>query len=90
MPFFALVVIGLIAAWIFKIAVEESAHGPDLTLLGVLPMVAIPVSFGYCIARYRIMQIEALINRSLRYNLLTSLVILLYLICVLGLGALVL
>jgi sigma-B regulation protein RsbU (phosphoserine phosphatase) len=74
----------------FKIGLEELITNRELHLIGLLPMLAIPVSFGYCIARYRIMQVEVLLKSSLRYSLLTGLILLAYLFLVLGLGGLVL
>jgi len=64
--------------------------GDTLAFIGTVPMIAVPLSFSYCIARYRVMQIEVLLKRSLVYSLLTGGLFLLYLGCVLGLGALLL
>lgn len=64
---------------IFKIGMEELGFHADLARYGVLPLVAIPVSFGYCVARYQVMQIDILLKRSLSYALLTGLVWISYL-----------
>ncbi len=58
----------------------------DVAFLGIAPMIAVPLSFAYSIARYRVMQIEWLLRRSLLYNLLSGLVLAVYLALVLGLG----
>jgi serine phosphatase RsbU (regulator of sigma subunit) len=59
---------------VFKIGMEELGFHADLARFGVLPLAAIPVSFGYCVARYRVMQIDFLLKKSLSYALLTGLV----------------
>ena len=64
---------------VFKIGLEELTANAQLAHLGVVPLLAIPTCFGYCIARYRIMQIDLLLRRSLVYSLLTGFVMLAYL-----------
>jgi hypothetical protein len=64
--------------------------GDTLAFIGTVPMIAVPLSFSYCIARYRVMQIEVLLKRSLVYSLLTGGLFLFYQGIVLGLGALLL
>jgi sigma-B regulation protein RsbU (phosphoserine phosphatase) len=81
---------GVLPFLIFKIGLEEFSAEAQWTQLGVVPLVAIPISFGYCIARYRVMQIEFLLRRSLLYSLTTGAIILAYLALVLGLGGIVL
>ncbi|MFH1845608.1 MAG: SpoIIE family protein phosphatase [bacterium] len=81
---------GVVPFLIIKVGLEELIPGPTVNTLGMLPLLAIPVSFGYCIARYRIMQIEVLLKRSLVYSLLTGTVLISYLALILGLGSLVL
>ena len=81
---------GVLPFLVFKIGLEQLTSNQNLATLGMLPLLAIPVSFGYCIARYRILQIELLFRRSPLYTALTGGVLLLYLALVLGLGGLVL
>ncbi len=57
---------------IFKIGMEELTFQPALARLGVVPLAAIPISFGYCVARYRVLQIDLLLKKSLSYALLTA------------------
>ena len=64
---------------VFKIGLEELGFYPELARFGVVPLVAIPVSFGYCVARYRVLQIDFLLKKSLSYGLLTGGVWILYL-----------
>lgn len=59
---------------VFKIGMEELGFHTNLAKFGIIPLAAIPVSFGYCVARYRVMQIDLLLKRSLSYALLTTLV----------------
>jgi len=52
------------------------------------PLIAIPLSFGYGIARYRVMEIEVLLKRRLVYFTLTASVMVAYFALVLFLGIL--
>lgn len=56
---------------VFKIGLEELSYQPGLARLGAVPLAALPISFGYCVARYRILQIDLLIKRNLAYGALT-------------------
>ena len=58
----------------------------NIAFLGTAPLIAIPLSFGYGIARYRVMQIEVLLKRRLIYFSLTGAVMLTYFLMILGLG----
>ena len=42
--------------------------------INALPLAAIPISFGYCVARYQVLQIDVLLKRNLSYALLSALV----------------
>ncbi len=57
---------------IFKIGMEELTFQPALARLGVVPLAAIPISFGYCVARYQVLQIDLLLKKSLSYAMLTA------------------
>ena len=59
---------------VFKIGLEELSFRTGLTRLGALPLAAIPISFGYCVARYQVLEIDVLLKRNLAYGLLTSLI----------------
>ncbi len=59
---------------IFKIGLEELNFQTGLTRLGAVPLVAIPISFGYCVARYQVLQIDLLLKRNLAYGLITGLI----------------
>jgi sigma-B regulation protein RsbU (phosphoserine phosphatase) len=56
-----------------------------LTAVFIL-MAFFPIAFGYAIMRYGLMDIEIIIRKSLTYSLVTSAVILSYLVLVVGLG----
>ena len=64
---------------IFKIGLEELTFKTGLTRLGAVPLAAIPISFGYCVARYQVMQIDLLMKRNLAYGLLSGLIWISYL-----------
>ena len=59
---------------IFKIGLEELTFQTGLTRLGAVPLAAIPISFGYCVARYQVLQIDLLMKRTLAYGLLAGLI----------------
>lgn len=81
--------VGILPFLTFTVLPGDRA-GDTLAFLGTVPMIAVPLSFGYCIARYRVMQIEVLLKRSLLYSVLTAGAFVLYLVFVLGLGAVLL
>lgn len=60
---------------VFKIGLGEITARSDLAQLGVIPLVAIPVCFGYSVARYQILQIDFLVKRSLLFNIATVLLL---------------
>ncbi|MFT5314904.1 MAG: serine phosphatase RsbU (regulator of sigma subunit) [Candidatus Krumholzibacteriia bacterium] len=64
---------------IVKIGMEELNFQRGLTRLGAVPLAAIPISFGYCVARYQILQIDLLFKRNLIYGFLTGVIWLAYL-----------
>ena len=57
---------------IFKIGLEELSYQAGLSRLGAVPLAAIPISFGYCVARYQVLQIDLMIKRNLAYGALTA------------------
>ncbi len=57
---------------IFKIGMEDLNFHSDLARFGIIPLAAIPISFGYCVTRYRVLQIDLLVKKSLMYALLTG------------------
>ncbi|MCB1183763.1 SpoIIE family protein phosphatase [bacterium] len=64
---------------VFKIGMEELNFQTGLTRLGAVPLAAIPISFGYCVARYQVLQIDLLLKRNLAYGLLTGTIWAIYL-----------
>ncbi len=68
--------VGVVPFLVIKIGLEEIVARSELAVLGVLPLVAIPVSFGYCVARYQVLQIEFLVRRNLLYAVLSGLLLL--------------
>lgn len=67
---------GVLPFLVFKIGLEEITGDSELAQLGIVPLLAIPVSFGYCIARYQVLQIDFLVKRSLLYGVLSGLLLL--------------
>lgn len=64
----------------------DSLIDTGIALAMTAPMIAIPLSFGYGIARYRVMEIEVLLKRRLVYFALTGAVMAGYFALVLFLG----
>ncbi|MBD3221994.1 SpoIIE family protein phosphatase [bacterium] len=77
---------GVLPFLVFKIGLEEITARTELAQLGVIPLVAIPISFGYCIARYQVLQIDFLVKRSLLYAISTGLLLAAWAVAVLWLG----
>jgi signal transduction histidine kinase len=68
-----------------------SAHFLYTTISGVtLPLVflLVPLTIGVSVLRYRLWDIDLIINRTLVYGLLTACVVVLYILVVVGLGTL--
>ncbi len=55
---------------------------------GSFPLVCVPLSFGFAILRYRLWDIDAIINKTLVYGSLTALLAGVYAALVVGLGSL--
>ncbi|HEY4643793.1 MAG TPA: GAF domain-containing SpoIIE family protein phosphatase, partial [Bacteroidota bacterium] len=64
--------------WVFLLAPER--------LLPVILVVGIPLSFGYAIFKYRLMDISIVVKKSLMYSLITLVIAVIYLVVVYGLG----
>ena len=63
--------IHLTGATVISEEVGRKLESVELADLGVIPLVAIPVCFGYCVARYQVLQIDFLVKRSLLYSVLS-------------------
>jgi sigma-B regulation protein RsbU (phosphoserine phosphatase) len=79
-------VLGTLPFLIFNIAMGKLLGNNDYALLGAIPMVLVPMSFSYSIARYRLMEIEVIIRRSLVYAALTGITVGAYLVLVVIVG----
>jgi hypothetical protein len=91
------IVVCLIASLLASVAVAisiQTRHGevlyfPLATLLYQLSLLCVPIAFFLAIQRYRLYEIDALINRALVYGSLTGLLGALYVGLIIGLQALV-
>ncbi len=61
---------------------------PSTFIPGIF-VVAVPISFGYSIFRYRLMDIDLIIKRSLIYATITAAIAALYLLIVYGVGSMI-
>ena len=73
---------GLTPFLIFGVLFVSVFHNTDYLFLGVFPMALIPFSFGYSIVRYRLMDIDVIIKRSLVYTVLTGFLLGVYILLV--------
>ena len=82
-------VVGVVPFLILTVLPGERL-GAGIAFAGIAPMIAVPISFGYGIVRYRVMSIEVLLRRSWLYTSLTGGLLVAYLALVLGLGSILL
>jgi len=80
-------------AYIFAYLALYRGTGITLVLypwrgIPILFVTAIPLSFGYAVVRYRLMDIEIVVKRSLIYGIITATVAAIYLGIVFGIGSL--
>jgi sigma-B regulation protein RsbU (phosphoserine phosphatase) len=79
-------VLGVLPYLVFTMIFEVWTGRSDFALFGAVPLVLIPVSFGYSIARYRLMDVEVIIRRSLIYAILTGLLVGAYFLIIILVG----
>ncbi len=60
-----------------------------LTFIPGLFVIAVPISFGYSIFRYRLMDIDLIVKRSLIYGIVTANIAAIYLLIVYGVGSMI-
>ena len=76
----------LVGAFIIGDAVGLQTFGLVDLLLETLTMIGVYVGIGIAVLRYRLYEIDRLINRTLVYGTLTALLGLVYAVGVFGLG----
>ncbi len=74
--------IGLIPFMTFSVIGAGIFGEAELFSIGVLPLMAIPLSFAYSIIRYRLLDIQIIIKRSILYSTMTGLFIGVYMVIV--------
>ena len=76
------VILGLVPFLIFGVILGSFLGNTRYLLIGVIPMVFVPISFAYAIIRFQLMDIDILINKSVVYTLTTFVISLLYVILI--------
>lgn len=81
-----------IATYVYLFIIQSSNQfliftDPLYFVPGVL-LAAVPVAFGYSIFKYRLMDIDLIVKRSLMYGVITATIAAIYLAFVLGVGSL--
>jgi len=84
-----------ILSFVYVLAYIALYRGTSISLvlypwrgIPILFVTAIPLSFGYAVVRYRLMNIEIVVKRSLIYAIITATVAAIYLGIVFGIGSL--
>jgi hypothetical protein len=82
-------VLGIVPYLIFPVlAVPGSLYLPAYAAVQAILLLLIPLSFGFAMLRYRLWEIDALINRTLVYGTLTVILTAVYVGLIIGLSAL--
>jgi signal transduction histidine kinase len=68
--------------------VEHGNEGPADVLLGIV-LALIPVSIGIAVLKYRLYDIDVIINRALVYGALAAIITAVYVVIVVGIGSLI-
>jgi hypothetical protein len=82
---YGLCLIGLAVSFSLPAFTQESLYTPVVNTLYPLALLPIPLSIGVAILRYRLWDIDAIINKTLVYGLLTGILGALYAGLIIGL-----
>src|SRR5207244_1915796 len=81
--------LAVVPYFVFQSIPRISGIAPDRYIdFAILPLVLIPISFGYAIHRYRLMDVDIIFKRGVTYTLATACVIGLYATVVVVVGEL--
>ena len=81
------IILGLVPFIIFGVILGSLLQNSQYLLVGVIPMVFVPLSFAYAIIRFQLMDIDIWINKSVVYTLTTFIISLFYVILIATLDA---
>lgn len=81
-----------IATYVYLLVIQRSNEflifTDPLYFLPAVLLAGVPVAFGYSIFKYRLMDIDLIVKRSLLYGVVTATIAAIYLVFVLGVGSL--
>lgn len=69
---------GLVPFLAASLALSASLHSFAFFLWGIMPLVAVPITFTYAVVRFQLLDIRVILRRSLLYTVTTALVTGLY------------
>jgi len=75
---FAGTVLGVTPFLVLGVGFPSLLRDDRFLLLGVMPMLIVPLTFGYAIVRYQFFNIRVIVRRSLLYTLTTAVVAVVY------------
>ena len=73
---------------LFSVILPSLTRDDHLVFYGTIPLILIPLTFGYAIARYQVLNIKLVIRKGILYALTTALVTALYAIAIAAANAL--
>lgn len=71
-------ILGTAPFLIFGIIFPTTLHNDSYVFYGIAPMILIPLTFGYAIVRFHLLNIEILFRKSLLYTITTAVVFAVY------------
>jgi serine phosphatase RsbU (regulator of sigma subunit) len=71
-------ILGTVPFLVFSIILPSVFNNDAYVFYGIVPMVLIPLTFGYAIVRFQLMNVRVIVRRSLVYTVITAVIFALY------------